>query len=123
MTLLADRRDRICGAPPNLAMDQADRAYVATYLTGRNVLLMAADWTRCRELSQRIRDDLIHLGLVDVARTIRFADDAQASVGDLIICRAGAATRLRCAYPSTAPRPSHAAGSVARSRHSRRHAA
>jgi hypothetical protein len=123
MTLLADRRDRICGAPPNLAMDQAGRAYVATYLTGRNVLLMAADWARCRELSQRIRDDLIHLGLVDVARTIRIADGAQASVGDLIICRAGAATRLRCAYPPTAPQPSHAAGSVARSRDSRRHAA
>ena len=25
---------------------------------------MAADWARCRELSHRIRDDLIHLGLV-----------------------------------------------------------
>jgi hypothetical protein len=52
------------------------------------VLLMAADWARCRELSARIRDDLIHLGLVDNGRTVRIADGAEASAGDLIICRA-----------------------------------
>jgi hypothetical protein len=68
-------------------MDQAVRAYVASYLDGRDVLLMAADWARRRELSQRIRDDLIHLGLVDYRRTVRIADGAQASVGDLIIWR------------------------------------
>jgi hypothetical protein len=67
---------------------QAARAYVASYLAGRNVLLMTADWARCRELSARIRDDLIHLGLVDAGRTIRIADGAKASAGDLIICRA-----------------------------------
>jgi hypothetical protein len=48
---------------------------------------MAADWARCRELSARIRDDLIHLGLVSAGRTIRIADGAEASAGDLIICR------------------------------------
>jgi len=69
-------------------MDQAARAYLAAYLTGRNVLLMAADWARCGELSARIREDLIHLGLVDAGRTIRIADSAEASAGDLIICRA-----------------------------------
>ena len=83
-----DQHGRIRGAPPDHAIDQAARAYVATYLTGRNVLLMAADWARCRELSARIRDDLIHLGLVDAGRTIRIADGAEASAGDLIICRA-----------------------------------
>jgi len=56
-------------------------------LAGRNILLMAADWARCWELSARIRDDLIHLGLVDAGRTIRIADGAEASAGDLIICR------------------------------------
>jgi hypothetical protein len=61
---------------------------VASYLASRNVLLMAADWARCRELSARIRDDPIHLGLVDGGRTIRIADGAAASAGDLIICRA-----------------------------------
>jgi ATP-dependent exoDNAse (exonuclease V) alpha subunit len=82
-----DRHGRIRGTPPSQAMDQAARAYVASYLDGRDVLLMAADWARCRELSQRIRDDLIHLGLVDPGRTIRIAEGVQASVGDLIICR------------------------------------
>jgi len=83
-----EQHGRIRGAPPEQAVDQAARAYVASYLAGRNVLLMAADWARCRELSARIRDDLIHLGLVDAGRTIRIADGAKASAGDLIICRA-----------------------------------
>ena len=83
-----DQHGRIRGAPPEAAMDQAARAYLASYLTGRNILLMAADWARCRELSHRIRDDLIHLGLVDNGPTIRIAGGAQASAGDLIICRA-----------------------------------
>ena len=83
-----DQHGRIRGAPPDHAMDHAARVYVATYLTGRNVLLMAADWARCRELSARIRDDLIHLGLVGAGRTITIADGAEASAGDLIICRA-----------------------------------
>jgi len=38
--------------------------------------------------TRRIRDDLTHLGLVDAGRTIRIADGAEASAGDLIICRA-----------------------------------
>jgi len=83
-----DQHGRIRGAPPDHATDQAARAYLATYLAGRNVLLMAADWARCRELSARIREDLIHLGLVDDRRSIRIADGADASAGDLIICRA-----------------------------------
>ena len=82
-----DQHGRIRGAPPDQAMDQAARAYVACYLDGRDVLLMAADWARCRELSARIRDDLIHLGLVDGRRTVPIAGGAKASAGDLIICR------------------------------------
>jgi len=82
-----DQHGRIRGAPPDIAMDQAVNAYVASYLAGRDVLLMAADWARCRELSRRIRSDLIHLGLVDGGRAIRIADGAVASAGDLIICR------------------------------------
>jgi conjugative relaxase-like TrwC/TraI family protein len=83
-----DQHGRIRGAPPDQAMDQAARAYVASYLAGRDALLMCADWARCRELSQRIRGDLIHLGLVDGGQAIRIADGATASAGDLIICRA-----------------------------------
>jgi hypothetical protein len=50
-------------------------------------MLMASDWARCRELSHRIREDLIHLGLVDPGPAVRIAEGAKASVGDLIICR------------------------------------
>jgi hypothetical protein len=82
-----DQHGRIRGAPPEQAMDQAVNAYVASYLAGRDVLLMATDWARCRELSARIREDLVHLGLVDGGRTVRIAEHTQASVGDLIICR------------------------------------
>ena len=42
---------RIRGAPPDEAMDQAVKAYVASYLAGQDVILTAADWARCRELS------------------------------------------------------------------------
>ena len=82
-----DQHGRICGAPPDQAMDQAVKAYVASYLAGRDVILTAADWARCRELSARIRDDLIHLGLVDNTRTVPIAEGAETSVGDLILCR------------------------------------
>ncbi len=82
-----DQHGHIRGAPPDQATDQAARAYVASYLSERDVLLMAADRARCRELSARIRDDLLHLGLVDNSRTIRIAEGAEASAGDLIICR------------------------------------
>ena len=82
-----DQHGRVRGAPPDQAMDQAVHAYVASYLAGRDVLLMAADWARCRELSQRIRSDLMHLGLVDNGRAVRIAEGAEASAGDLIICR------------------------------------
>ena len=40
------------------AVAEAVHAYVASYLAGRDVLLMAADWARCRELAARIRDAL-----------------------------------------------------------------
>src|SRR5260370_15924823 len=82
-----DQHGRIHGARPEEAMDQAVKAYIASYLAGRDVILAAADWARCRELSARIRDDLIHLGLVDAARTVRIAAGAKAGTGDLIICR------------------------------------
>ena len=82
-----DQHGRIRGAPPDEATDQAVKAYVATYLAGRDVILTAADWARCRELSRRIRDDLIHLGHVDDGPTVTIAEGAEASAGDLVICR------------------------------------
>jgi hypothetical protein len=78
---------RIRGAVPEQAMDDAVRTYVAHYLAGDDVLLMISDRERCREASRRVRDNLIHLGIVDDSREIKLAGGARASVGDLIICR------------------------------------
>jgi AAA domain/TrwC relaxase len=82
-----DQHGRIRGGPPEQAMDQAVTAYVASYLAGKDVVLAAADWARCRELSARIRDDLIHLGIVDDGQTVPIAEGSRASIGDLVICR------------------------------------
>jgi hypothetical protein len=50
------------------------------------VLLMAADHHLRRELSRRIRDDLIRLGLAGGGPVVRIADGARAGRGDLIVC-------------------------------------
>src|ERR1019366_4051749 len=68
-------------------LDEACEMYVANYLAGRDTLLMIHEHERCLEASRRIRDDLVHLGLVDDGPTVRLAEGERASVGDLIICR------------------------------------
>jgi TrwC relaxase/AAA domain/Domain of unknown function (DUF5710) len=82
-----DARGRIRGGDPEQVMDDAVRAAVAERLAGQDVLLVAADRERCRELARRVRDDLIHLGLVDDGPAVRLAEGAEASRGDLIIAR------------------------------------
>ena len=67
-------------------MDAAAAAYVALTVDGTDTLLMAADHSLRRELSRRIRDDLIRLGLVEPGPAVRIADGATASPGDLIVC-------------------------------------
>ena len=60
-----DQHGRITGGDPEQMMDAAAAAYVALTLDGTDTLLMAADHALRRELSRRIRDDLIRLGLVE----------------------------------------------------------
>src|SRR5215470_8372529 len=67
-------------------MDAAAGAYVALTAAGTDVLLMAADHALRKELSRRIRDDLLHLGLIQPGPTVAIADGAKASPGDLIVC-------------------------------------
>jgi hypothetical protein len=66
--------------------DAAAAAYVALSTNGTDTLLMAASHALRRELSRRIRDDLITLGVVSPGPAVHIADGAQASPGDLIIC-------------------------------------
>ena len=65
-TVLADydQHGRIIGGEPEQMMDAAAAAYVALTADGTDTLLMAAEHALRRELSRRIRDDLIGLGIV-----------------------------------------------------------
>jgi ATP-dependent exoDNAse (exonuclease V) alpha subunit len=85
-TVLADydQHARITGGDPEQMMDAAAAAYVALTIEGTDTLLMAADHSLRRELSRRIRDELIRLGHVQVAPTVPIADGATAGCGDLI---------------------------------------
>jgi AAA domain/TrwC relaxase len=87
-TVLADydQHGRILGGDPEQMMDAAAAAYVALTADGTDTLLMAAEHALRRELSRRIRDDLIALGIVADGPAVRIADGAAASPGDLITC-------------------------------------
>ena len=81
-----DQRGRIYGGEPEQMMDAAAAAYLALTLDGVDTLLMAADHALRRELSRRVREDLIRFGIVQPGPAVRIADGATASPGDLIIC-------------------------------------
>jgi ATP-dependent exoDNAse (exonuclease V) alpha subunit len=87
-TVLAeyDQHGRIHGGEPEQMIDAAAAAYVALSANGTDTLLMTADHALRRELSRRIRDDLIALGIVQNGPAITMADGTKASPGDLIIC-------------------------------------
>src|SRR5262249_54139672 len=78
---------RITGGGREEALAQARQAYVAGRLAGEDTLLMANTRNDCRELARLIRDDLIHLGLVDAGPSVRVSEGARASAGDLVACR------------------------------------
>jgi conjugative relaxase-like TrwC/TraI family protein len=68
-------------------MDEARKQFLAGFLQGKDVLLMAQSNDHAREMSRRIRDDLQHLGLVGSGAEASLRDGAKASVGDLIVTR------------------------------------
>jgi conjugative relaxase-like TrwC/TraI family protein len=81
-----DQHARIRGGDPEQMTDAAAAAYVALTVEGTDTLLMTADHSLRRELSRRIRDDLVRLGRVDAGPAVPIADGAVASRGDLIVC-------------------------------------
>jgi hypothetical protein len=83
-----DQHGRITGAEPDLALDQARSAYLSGALGGRDVLMIAQAHETCRELARRVRDDLVHLGLVDDSTTAELGEGARAGAGDIIVARA-----------------------------------
>jgi hypothetical protein len=82
-----DEHGRITGGGQAQVFEDARRGYVAARFAGEQVLLMAYTREDCRELSRIIRDDLIHLGLVDPGRSAPLAAGAWTSTGDLIVAR------------------------------------
>jgi conjugative relaxase-like TrwC/TraI family protein len=82
-----DQHGRITGAAQEQTFATLRKSYVASRLAREQKLIMA--WRRedCRELSRQIRDDLLHLGLVDSTRPVRIAEGASASAGDLIVAK------------------------------------
>ncbi len=110
-TVLAeyDQHGRICGGDPEQMMDAAAAAYVALAADGTDTMLMTAEHTLRRELSRRIRDDLIALGIVAAGPAVRIADGATASPGDLITC-----TRNDHTVEAGAPRRTLANGDLLR---------
>src|SRR5258708_12286024 len=64
---------------------QARQAYVAGRLAGGDMLLMAYTREDCRELSRQIRDDLVHLGLVDGGPTAQLTFGAEVSAGGIVV--------------------------------------
>jgi hypothetical protein len=87
-TALADyqRHARITSGDPELMTETAAADYTALAANGTDALLIAADNALRRELSRRVRENLLRLGLVDDARTVTVADGAVAGRGDLIMC-------------------------------------
>jgi conjugative relaxase-like TrwC/TraI family protein len=81
-----DQHARVTGGDPEQMMDAAAAAYTTLYTAGTDALLMAADHALRRELSRRIRDDLLRLGLVSPGWGVTIADGTTASAGDLIVC-------------------------------------
>ena len=81
-----DRHGRITGGHPELVTEAAAAHYTALAANGTDALLIAADHALRRELSRRVRENLLRVGLVDGTQTVTIADGTAAGRGDLILC-------------------------------------
>ena len=82
-----DQQGRIIGGTPEEAIEGAAQTAVTLLAGHQDVILMARSRDHVRELSRRVRDELIRLGLVDGGRTVPLAEGARAGVYDLVINR------------------------------------
>lgn len=79
---------RLYGGSPEQMTEAATRAWLADYLDGGDPILMAATEERAADLSRRVRDDLIHWGIVGgEGKSIDLRNGHRASRGDLIMAR------------------------------------
>jgi hypothetical protein len=87
VTALYEEHGRIRGGDPEEAVDLACRAFLADHLAGKDSLLLARTQEQAREMSRRVREDLLHYGLVRRTGEVRLRHHATASEGDLIVAR------------------------------------
>ena len=83
-----DQQARIRGGSPEEVLEDAAQTAVTLLADGQDAILMARSRDHVRELSRRVRDELLRLGLVDGGRTVPLAEGARASVRDLVVIRA-----------------------------------
>ncbi|MFZ0191367.1 MAG: hypothetical protein WAL72_30990 [Streptosporangiaceae bacterium] len=81
-----DRHGKMRGADQDTTMDRAASMWLADYLRGKNVLLLAGSNSEAADLSRRVQDKLIQLGTVQRPRAA-LSDGNQAGIGDLIRAR------------------------------------
>ena len=81
-----DRHGRMRGADQETTMDRAAGLWLADYLRGKAVLLLAGSNSEAAELSRRVQAKLIQLGTVGPPRAA-LADGNQAGTGDLVRAR------------------------------------
>ena len=81
-----DQHARIIGGDPELMIEAAAADYTVLAASDTDALLIAADHALRRELSRRVRENLLRLGLGDGNRTVPIAGGAVAGVGDLLMC-------------------------------------
>ena len=82
-----EAQGRLRGADSEQVMELAARAWLADHLSGKDTLLITRTTEQARELSRRVRGELIHYGLVQAGGEVWLRDGAQASAGDLIVAR------------------------------------
>jgi len=81
-----DRHGRIRGADEEAAYDRAASMWLADYLRGKDVLLLAGSNAEAAELSRRVQAKLAQMGSVGPAQAT-LSDGNHAGVGDLVRAR------------------------------------
>ena len=81
-----ERRGRVRGADHEAMFDKAAKDYLADFLRGRDVLLLAGSNEEAAELARRVQTQLVRLGRV-AAPELELADGNHAGAGDLIRAR------------------------------------
>ena len=88
-TVLAvyDQQGRLRGGDAEEAAELACQGWLADHLAGKDALLLARTEEQARELSRRVRGELVHYGIVQPGAEVRLRHAAAASAGDLIMAR------------------------------------